>query len=172
PNARLSTRKNWSSSSAATARSGYGASPIPRVLPHPRCRGRLDLLGPASVVGRRVVNWLVRDDRHDRDDRDETDLRRRLEHAERITVLTGAGISTDSGIPDYRGPNGLWTRNPEAARMSTLQDYIADPEVRRRAWRSRQTHPAWTAEPNAGHRALVDLERSGRLVALLTQNID
>ena len=95
-----------------------------------------------------------------------------VDGARRITVLTGAGISTDSGIPDYRGPNGLWTRNPEAARMSTLADYVADPEVRRRAWRSRQTHPAWTAEPNDGHRALVELERSGRLVALLTQNVD
>jgi NAD-dependent deacetylase len=92
--------------------------------------------------------------------------------AQRITVLTGAGISTDSGIPDYRGPNGLWTRNPEAARMSTLADYVADPAVRRRAWQSRTTHPAWTAQPNDGHRALVTLERSGRLVALLTQNID
>lgn len=95
-----------------------------------------------------------------------------LDSARRITVLTGAGISTDSGIPDYRGPNGLWTRNPEAARMSSLADYVADPDVRRRAWRSRQTHPAWTAEPNDGHRALVHLERSGRLVALLTQNVD
>jgi NAD-dependent deacetylase len=92
--------------------------------------------------------------------------------ARRITVLTGAGISTDSGIPDYRGPNGLWTRNPEAARMSSLADYVADPEVRRRAWQSRLAHPAWTAEPNDGHRALVALERSGQLVALLTQNID
>lgn len=92
--------------------------------------------------------------------------------ARRIAVLTGAGISTDSGIPDYRGPNGLWTRNPEAARMSTLADYVSDPEVRRRAWQSRTAHPAWTAEPNDGHRGLVALERAGRLVALLTQNID
>src|SRR3954468_4175168 len=95
-----------------------------------------------------------------------------LRQADRVTVLTGAGISTDSGIPDYRGPNGLWTRNPEAQRMSTLQDYVADPEVRRRAWQSRRGHPAWSAEPNVAHDALVDLEKTGRLVALLTQNID
>ena len=100
------------------------------------------------------------------------DVRALVAGAIRIAVLTGAGISTDSGIPDYRGPNGLWTRNPEAARMSTLADYVADPEVRRRAWQSRQAHPAWTAEPNDAHRALVALEASGRLVALLTQNVD
>src|SRR4051794_12792692 len=92
--------------------------------------------------------------------------------AEAITVLVGAGCSTDSGIPDFRGPNGVWTKNPGAERMSTLSDYVADPEVRRRAWRSRREHPAWSAEPNAGHRALVDLERSARLVAVVTQNID
>jgi NAD-dependent deacetylase len=95
-----------------------------------------------------------------------------LRDATAITVLTGAGISTDSGIPDYRGPNGIWTRNPEAARMSTLQDYVADPAVRQRAWQSRKAHPAWQAEPNDAHRALADLEKSGRLLALLTQNID
>ncbi|MFC0434081.1 Sir2 family NAD-dependent protein deacetylase [Kutzneria buriramensis] len=90
----------------------------------------------------------------------------------RITVLTGAGVSTASGIPDFRGPNGVWTKDPEAQRLSSLQDYLADPEVRQRAWRSRAVHPAWTAEPNPAHTALVDLERSGRLRALLTQNID
>jgi NAD-dependent deacetylase len=95
-----------------------------------------------------------------------------LRDADRITVLTGAGISTDSGIPDYRGPNGVWTRNPEAARTATLQDYMADPEVRRRSWANRKDHPIWTAEPNVGHRALVDLEKTGKLVALVTQNID
>jgi NAD-dependent deacetylase len=92
--------------------------------------------------------------------------------AARITVLTGAGISTDSGIPDFRGPNGVWTKNPGAERTSNLADYLTDPEVRRQAWRNRLHHPSWTAEPNAGHRALVTLERQGRLVAVLTQNID
>jgi len=95
-----------------------------------------------------------------------------LQAARAVTVLTGAGISTDSGIPDFRGPQGLWTRNPAAQRMSSLRDYVADPDVRRRAWLGRRDHAAWTAEPNAGHRALVDLERSGRLRALVTQNID
>jgi len=92
--------------------------------------------------------------------------------ATRIVVLTGAGISTDSGIPDFRGPNGVWTKNPEAEKLSTLQTYVADPDVRRRAWRQRLESPAWTAAPNAGHRALVELERRGALDTLVTQNID
>ena len=93
-------------------------------------------------------------------------------NASRIAVLTGAGISTDSGIPDFRGPNGVWTKNPEAEKLSTLSEYVGDPSVRRRAWRSRRDHPAWSAKPNAGHHALVELECTGRLVAIVTQNID
>jgi NAD-dependent deacetylase len=89
-----------------------------------------------------------------------------------ITVLTGAGISTDSGIPDFRGPRGVWTRDPSAQAMSTIGAYLADPEVRRRAWRARRDDPVWDAEPNAAHAALVELERAGRLRALITQNID
>jgi NAD-dependent deacetylase len=92
--------------------------------------------------------------------------------AEAITVLTGAGISTDSGIPDFRGPQGVWTRNPAAQRLFTLQSYVADRQVRVEAWRRRHEHPAWQATPNAGHRALVTLERAGKLRALITQNID
>ncbi|MEU7476050.1 Sir2 family NAD-dependent protein deacetylase [Lentzea sp. NPDC042327] len=92
--------------------------------------------------------------------------------AHRITVLTGAGVSTDSGIPDFRDPGGVWARDADAGRGATLSSYLADAEVRRRTWRSRLDHPVWTATPNAAHRALVELERSGRLRTVVTQNVD
>lgn len=102
-----------------------------------------------------------------------------LEHARqlvgdalRIVVLTGAGISTESGIPDFRGPQGVWTLNPKAERTSSLQHYLNDPEVRAIAWQHRVHSPAWDAEPNSGHHALVDLEVTGRMALLVTQNID
>ena len=95
-----------------------------------------------------------------------------VEAARRIVVLAGAGISTDSGIPDFRGPQGVWTKNPAAEKLSTLQHYLADPEVRRASWRGRLESPAWSARPNAGHLALAGLERRGKLHALITQNID
>jgi NAD-dependent deacetylase len=95
-----------------------------------------------------------------------------VQGSSRILALTGAGISTDSGIPDFRGPSGVWTKDPAAEKTATLQHYLADPEVRRRAWRNRLTSPAWSAEPNAGHQALVDLERQGKLLAVITQNVD
>src|SRR5881409_3444861 len=98
--------------------------------------------------------------------------RRLVDDARRIVVLTGAGISTDSGIPDFRGPQGVWTRNPHAEKMATLQHYVADPDVRKRSWQDRLSSPAWQAKPNAGHLALVELERRGNLDTLVTQNVD
>ncbi len=92
--------------------------------------------------------------------------------ARRIVALTGAGISTESGIPDFRGPHGVWTTNPAAEKQSTIQHYLADRDVRVAAWRGRLEHAAWRAKPNVGHFALVELERRGRLHALITQNID
>jgi NAD-dependent deacetylase len=92
--------------------------------------------------------------------------------ASRIVALTGAGISTESGIPDFRGPQGVWTKNPKAEKLSNIHYYMTDPEVRRLSWQSRLDHPAWHATPNSGHRALVALERAGKLHALITQNID
>ena len=95
-----------------------------------------------------------------------------IEQSRRIVALTGAGISTESGIPDFRGPKGLWTQNPLAEKLSDIRYYMADPEVRKLAWQHRISHPAWQAKPNAGHLALAALEQSGRLHALITQNID
>ena len=95
-----------------------------------------------------------------------------ITEASAIAVLTGAGISTDSGIPDFRGPNGVWTKNPAAEKRATLQHYVSDPAVREAAWRSRLDSRTWAAEPNEGHRCLARLERRGKLLALLTQNID
>jgi NAD-dependent deacetylase len=99
-------------------------------------------------------------------------VRRWIDQARQVVVLTGAGISTDSGIPDFRGPNGVWTKNPEAEKTATLQHYVGDPDVRKRSWKMRIEHPGWKAEPNPGHRALVDLERRGKLHTLITQNVD
>jgi NAD-dependent deacetylase len=99
-------------------------------------------------------------------------IRSWIMESRRIVALTGAGISTESGIPDFRGPKGLWTQNPLAEKLSDIRYYMADPEVRKLAWQHRITHPAWDAKPNAGHFALVALERSGCLHALITQNID
>jgi NAD-dependent deacetylase len=95
-----------------------------------------------------------------------------IDAARSVVVLTGAGISTDSGIPDFRGPQGLWTRNPLSEKMSNIHYYLADREVRKLAWQNRMASPAWSARPNAGHLALVHLEKRQKLHALITQNID
>jgi len=89
-----------------------------------------------------------------------------------VALLSGAGISTDSGIPDYRGPNGLWRRDPEAEKLVTYEYYMGDPEIRRRSWQMRRKSEALQAEPNAAHRAVSELERSGVPVRVITQNVD
>ncbi|MDK0523182.1 Sir2 family NAD-dependent protein deacetylase [Streptomyces sp. ML-6] len=89
-----------------------------------------------------------------------------------VAILSGAGVSTDSGIPDYRGPNGLWRKDPEAEKLVTYDFYMADPEIRRRSWQMRRASAAWNAEPNAAHRAVAELERSGTPVRVITQNVD
>ena len=99
-------------------------------------------------------------------------VRRWIGESERIVVLTGAGISTDSGIPDFRGPQGLWRKDPVAEKMATIQNYLADPDVRKRAWRNRIAFFPRRAEPNVGHHSLVELERRGKLHTLITQNVD
>lgn len=98
--------------------------------------------------------------------------RRLVQGSARVVVLTGAGISTDSGIPDFRGPNGLWTKNPKAELTSNIGYYVRDAEIRRLAWQGRIAWMDRRPEPNRGHRALVALERQGRLDTLVTQNID
>ena len=95
-----------------------------------------------------------------------------IRDARQIVVLTGAGISTESGIPDFRGPQGVWTKNPGAEKTANLQYYMSDPDIRKRSWQNRLSSEMWRAEPNSGHRALADLERKAALHTLVTQNID
>ena len=100
------------------------------------------------------------------------EVRSWIDGAQRVVVLTGAGISTDSGIPDFRGPQGVWTQNPVAEKMSNIHYYLADPEVRKLSWQNRLSSPAWNAKPNAGHLSLFNLFKRQKLHALITQNID
>ncbi len=110
---------------------------------------------------------------HDETEAAIAEATRLIDEAERISVLTGAGISTDSGIPDFRGPQGLWTRDPAAERASNIQYYVSDSEVRKANWQRRAAGELWAdVEPNAGHRALVELERREKLHTLITQNVD
>lgn len=108
-----------------------------------------------------------------RDDAEFEEIRSLVADAGFITVITGAGISTDSGIPDFRGKNGLWTRNPAAEKASTLSVYLGDEEVRRASWQARVRNLLESSfAPNANHMALVEFERQGRLRAVVTQNVD
>ncbi len=90
----------------------------------------------------------------------------------RVVVFTGAGVSTESGLPDFRGPSGIWTKlNPDDF---TYQKYISDPETRKRIWQTRRTGESrWSdVEPNAAHYAIAEMEKLGKLDCVITQNVD
>ena len=95
-----------------------------------------------------------------------------ISHSQKVVALTGAGLSTDSGIPDFRGPQGVWTKNPRAERLSNIQHYMADPDIRAEVWKARLENPVWSARPGPGHNVLAEMERRGYLDTLITQNID
>lgn len=100
------------------------------------------------------------------------EVRKWMAMTDSAVVLSGAGISTDSGIADFRGPNGIWTKNPAAEKSAHIDNYLMDPDVRVRGWQTRLDSPMFRAEPNQAHRAVAELQRSGSVAWVVTQNID
>jgi len=98
--------------------------------------------------------------------------RQLVETSSNVVVITGAGVSTASGIPDFRGPEGVWTKNPAAERLSNIDVFTSSPEVREKAWQQLLLRRTVIVEPNPAHRALATFERTRKLKALITQNID
>lgn len=90
----------------------------------------------------------------------------------RLVVFSGAGLSTDSGIQDFRGPSGVWTLSPGQQTRHTYQAFMTDPDLRVSYWKTRYEHPVWEAEPNAGHRAVAALADSAIDTTVVTQNTD
>jgi NAD-dependent deacetylase len=99
-----------------------------------------------------------------------SDLARMIEEARRVVVFTGAGISTESGIPDFRSPGGVWSK----MKPIYFQEFVSDPGKRREAWeRAFSGRAGWTGrQPNAGHHAVARLVASGKAGAVITQNVD
>jgi NAD-dependent deacetylase len=103
-------------------------------------------------------------------DREIAALARMIGAARRAVVFTGAGISTESGIPDFRSPGGIWTKY----KPIDFEDFLSSEEARREAWRRKFATDATIrdAKPNRGHRAVAELVRRGTAAAVITQNID